>query len=94
MGRREKPDGNGPKARRRETTRRIVKPSSITTLKKQLDDALEQQVATAELLNAISRSAFDLQPVLDSIVSTASRLCDAEFAIILKLDKGKYHIVA
>jgi GAF domain-containing protein len=94
LGRREKPDGNGPKARRRETTRRIVKPSSITTLKKQLDDALEQQVATAELLNAISRSAFDLQPVLDSIVSTASRLCDAEFAIIFKLDKGKYHIVA
>ena len=39
--------------------------------------------------------AFDLQPVLDTIVQTASRLCDSEYAIIYKLkDDDKYHVAA
>jgi GAF domain-containing protein len=61
---------------------------------RELTESLEYQTATSEVLSVIGRSPADVQPVLDAIVQTAVRLCDAEYAIVYKLDDGYYHPVA
>jgi signal transduction histidine kinase/regulator of replication initiation timing len=65
-----------------------------TRLLNELRESLAQQTATNEVLNVISRSSFQLQPILDSIVATASHLCQAEYALVFRLRNGKYHVAA
>src|SRR2546428_1336338 len=60
----------------------------------QVTESLEQQTATSEILRVISSSQTDVQPVFDTIVGSAVRLCRAHIGAVFQFDGERLHLVA
>jgi GAF domain-containing protein len=67
---------------------------ALTQAHAQVSESLEQQTATAEILRVISSSPTDVQPVFDTIVERAARLCDAEVSLVARLEGDWIHVGA
>jgi class 3 adenylate cyclase len=109
MQRRSRAGGKPVKARRRKTTKptrntlKVAAPRSksepgheleIARLTRELKEAWEEQTATSEVLQVISRSSGELQPVFKAMLANAVQICKAKFGNLLLFEDGAFRTVA
>src|SRR5215469_3416133 len=98
--RKKRTSGSGPRPRRlaprssRNLRRTDAEMKTVALLTRELDEARQQQAATADVLKVISQSGAELGPVLDTLVATAARICLADSGFIFRLQDGLCRMVA
>src|SRR5215831_8368554 len=85
---------NAPKTMSRPNASRSEKPTEVVRLARELNEALERQTATSEVLNVISSSSGELDPVFNAILQNAARICQAQFGTLNLYDGTAYRTVA
>src|ERR1700730_16009101 len=66
----------------------------LARAQRERDEAREQQAATSEILRVISRAPTDVHPTFDAIAASATRLCDALNALVIRFDGQLMHLAA
>ena len=90
-----KPKGrSAPKAMTRRGSVPAGQETEVARLTRELNEALAQQTATSEVLRVISSTPGDLQPVFQTMLEKAVRICDAKFGNIYRWDGDALHLVA
>jgi GAF domain-containing protein len=85
---------NAPKTARRSSSLAASKETNVARLARERDEALEQLAATSEMLQVISRSPGELEPVFEAMLANAARICEARFAILYLQDGNAFRAVA
>ena len=86
--------GNATKATSRRSSSAVGKEERFARLTRELNEALARQTATTELLHTISNSRGELEPVFQSILENATRLCGANFSILSLHEGNAFRTVA
>src|SRR5262249_28661448 len=85
---------NGPKPARRYGSSAAGLKAEVARLRRELNEALEKQTAASEVLRVISSSPSELEPVFQTMLANATRLCEAKYGNLYLFADGAFQLVA